>query len=126
MLCLSTARDRGDLMAPPVGHWQYYIQPSTTTQILTTVQTVNSCTSRPDVLQCLVVKIICQKRKPSTPMTHVTCEPKLHSALRSCIHPCPGNWVAIGCVVVYYARAAHAFSAGIRYQPCSLGVGNQH
>ena len=30
------------------------------------------------------------------------------------MHPCPGNLVAIGHAVVYYARAAHAFSAGIK------------
>ena len=27
------------------------------------------------------------------------------------MHPCPGNWVEIGRAVVYYAWAAHAFSA---------------
>ena len=30
------------------------------------------------------------------------------------MHPCPGNLVAIGRMVVYYARAADAFSAGIK------------
>ena len=34
------------------------------------------------------------------------------------MHQCPGNWVAIGHAVVYYARAAHAFSAGIKYLYC--------
>ena len=34
------------------------------------------------------------------------------------MHPCQGNWVAIGRTVVYYARAAHAFSAGIKYRHC--------
>ena len=33
------------------------------------------------------------------------------------MHPCPENWVAIGRAVVYYARAAHSFSAGIKFQP---------
>ena len=28
------------------------------------------------------------------------------------MHQCPGNGVAVGRAVVYYARAAHAFSAG--------------
>ena len=36
----------------------------------------------------------------------------------SSTHPCPENWVAIGRVVVYYARAAHAFSAGIISRYC--------
>ena len=31
------------------------------------------------------------------------------------IHPCPGSWVAIGRVVVYYVQVARAFSAGIKY-----------
>ena len=30
------------------------------------------------------------------------------------MHPCPGNWVAIRRAFLYYARAAHAFSAGIK------------
>ena len=34
------------------------------------------------------------------------------------MHQGPGNWVAIGHAVVYYARAAHAFSAGIKCRQC--------
>ena len=36
-------------------------------------------------------------------------------ATSSCeaLHACPGNWVAIRCAVVYYARAAHVFSAEV-------------
>ena len=30
------------------------------------------------------------------------------------MHPQPGNWVAIKNVVVYYAWAAHAFTAGTK------------
>ena len=45
------------------------------------------------------------KNKPSASMTYVTCESKLRSVLRSSMHLCPGNWVATGCAVVYYARA---------------------
>ena len=39
-------------------------------------------------------------------MTHayVACETKLLSVVRSSIHSWPGNMVAVGCVVVYYAR----------------------
>ena len=32
------------------------------------------------------------------------------------MHPCPGNWVAIGCVVMYYAQA---FGAGIKRRHCA-------
>ena len=35
------------------------------------------------------------------------------------MHPCPGNWVAIGRAVVYYARGDQAFSAGIKCRHCS-------
>ena len=35
------------------------------------------------------------------------------------MHPCPGNWVAIVCAVVYYARADKAFSAGIKCRYCT-------
>ena len=49
-------------------------------------------------------------------MTHVSCESKLHLVVRL-IHA-PGNWVAIGCTVVYYDRSAHAFSAGIKNLFC--------
>ena len=34
------------------------------------------------------------------------------------MHPCPGNWVAIGHAVVYFAQADHAFSAGIKCRHC--------
>ena len=53
-------------------------------------------------------------------MTRVACESKLHSAVISSMHPCPGNWVAIGYAGVYYARAAHTLSAGIKCRYCSL------
>ena len=52
-------------------------------------------------------------------MTHLACKSKLRlSYVMSYMHPCPGNWVAIGHVVVYFARSAHAFSAGIKCQHC--------
>ena len=35
-------------------------------------------------------------------MTNVACESKLRSIVRSSMHPCPGYWVVIGFVVVYY------------------------
>ena len=52
--------------------------------------------------------ISCQKNKPSTSMSHLACELKLCSIVRSSMHPCPRNWMAIRHVVVYFARTAHA------------------
>ena len=60
--------------------------------------------------------------RPSTSMTHVPCESKLRSFVRSSMHLCPGNVVAIGRAVVYYARAAHTFSAGIKCRHCITNV----
>ena len=57
-------------------------------------------------------------------MTHEACESKLRSVVRSSMHLCPGNWVAILRAVVYYAWAAHAFSAGIKYRHCSSRLKN--
>ena len=81
-----------------------------------TIQTFNSCTSGPDVCQCMVVQIPMHnmsENRPSTSMTHVACELKLRSVARLYVHPCHGNWVAVGRSVVFYARAAHAISAGL-------------
>ena len=36
------------------------------------------------------------------------------------MHLCPGNVVAIGRAVIYNARAAHTFSAGIKCRHCTL------
>ena len=86
-----------------------------------TVQTFNSCTSRPDVCKCLVVKALVDnnsKNKRSTQMTHIAFETKVRSVLKSHTHPCPGNCVATGRVVVNYARAALSFSAGIKCRHC--------
>ena len=47
-------------------------------------------------------------------MPQVACESKLPSRVRSSIHPCPGNWVAIERPVVYNAQAAQVFRAGIK------------
>ena len=51
-------------------------------------------------------------------MTSVAWESKVRSVTRSSMHPCPGNWMAIGRPVVYLARAAHALSAGIKCWHC--------
>ena len=51
-----------------------------------TVQTFNSCTIRPDVCQSLAVQRPIDNmsnNRPSTPMTHVACESKLLSFVRS-------------------------------------------
>ena len=69
-----------------------------------TVQTFNSCTSRPDVSHFLVTR---------TPTNN-----KLRSGVMSAMYPYPGRWVAIGRAVVYYASAAHEFSSGIKCQYC--------
>ena len=35
------------------------------------------------------------------------------------MHPCPGNFVAIGLVFVYFAWVAHQFNARIKCQYCT-------
>ena len=40
------------------------------------------------------------------------------------MHLCPDNFVPIGRVVVYNARAAQAFSAGIKCRHCTVYEGN--
>ena len=55
-------------------------------------------------------------------MTHVVCESKLRLVVRSSMHPCPGNWMTIGHAVVYFAQAAHSFSAGIKCRHCSISI----
>ena len=50
-------------------------------------------------------------------MTHLACESKIRSVVRSSMHPYPGDLVvAIGRAVVYYAQASQVFSAGIECQ----------
>ena len=70
---------------------------------LYTLQTFNSCTSRPDVCQCLVVGktqcIRCQQNKPNTSIINVACESKLRSVMRSegpVVASTPWKLVAIG------------------------------
>ena len=54
-------------------------------------------------------------------MTHVAYESELRSVVRSSLHLCLGNVVTTGRAVVYYARAAHTFRAGIKCQHCTQG-----
>ena len=95
---------------------------STSLLMLGTVQTFNSCTSRPDVRYYLAVQTPTDKmskNKPSTSMTHVSCESKLRLVARSSMHPYPGNLVATGRSIVYYARTVHTFSTGIKCRHCT-------
>ena len=59
------------------------------------------------------------KNKRSTPMTHIAFETNVRVVLKSHMHPCQGNCVATGRVVVNYARAARSFSAGIKCRHCT-------
>ena len=54
-------------------------------------------------------------------MTQEACESKLHvrSVVRSFLHPHPGNRVAIGRAVVYYAWADREFNEGIKCRHCT-------
>ena len=52
-------------------------------------------------------------------MAHVAYESRLRSAVRSSMHLCTGNWMAIRCVVVYCARAVHAIRARIKCWHCT-------
>ena len=95
-----------------------------------TVHTLNSRTSRPVVSQCLVVQTPMgnlSKNMLSTSMPHVACKSKLRSFVRSSVHPCPGNWVAIERLVVHYTRSDHPFGAGIkcRHCICTSNLGEQ-
>ena len=83
---------------------------------LAIVTTFNSFTSRPNAGVCLVVQTL----MGNISMTPEACESKLRSVVRSSMHPCPGNWVAIGRAVEYYALATHAFSAGMKCRHCTL------
>ena len=38
-------------------------------------------------------------------MTFVACEADIRSDVRSSMHPCPGNWMAMGNAEVYHAKA---------------------
>ena len=69
-----------------------------------TVQTLNVCTSRPDICQCLVVQ------SPMDSMSKYGKRINYKHSLRikdtfschgSSRHPCPGNWVATGRAVVF-------------------------
>ena len=54
------------------------------------------------------------KNTSGSSVTHVACKSKLRSVVRLSMYPCPGNWMAVGCAVVYYARTDHTLSAGIK------------
>ena len=57
------------------------------TRLVKTVQTFNSCTSRPYVCQCQCVVVKHPKNMQSTSMAHVACDSKLSSFLRLSMRP---------------------------------------
>ena len=65
-----------------------------------------------------------QRNKPRTLMTLVACEskqrPVARSYTKSHMHPCHGNWVAIGRSAVYYTWVVLTFSAGRNCLHCTL------
>ena len=92
---------------------------------ISTVKAFNPYSSQLDVCQYLVVPTPMDnmsKNMPSSFMSHVACEYKLWSVVRSSMHQ--GNWVTIKHAVVYYAQAAHAFSAGIKSRHCRCKDGS--
>ena len=74
------------------------------------VQAYNCCSSRPDVCPCLVV----QRNMDNMSITRVARESNIRSVVKSSMHSCPADWVAISLAVVYHAWAAHTFSAGMK------------
>ena len=56
-------------------------------------------------------------------MSHVACESKLCSVVRSSTHLYPENRVATRREVVYYALDAHALNAGITFR-CGVNIRN--
>ena len=108
--------------------------PAAVCQPALTVQTFNSCTNRPDVCQSLVLQTPMDnmsKDKPSISVFHIAWKSKLRLVVRSSMHPCPGNWVAIGRVVVFFARlpmhlvqelnvgtVSHAFAVALKLSSC--------
>ena len=96
---------------------------------LDTIQTINSCNSRPDICQCLIVQAPIDnmsKNKPSTLMTQVACESRLCSVVRSEITHSQETRFKIKGAVVYFALAAHTFSVGIKCQYCRYPATRSH
>ena len=87
-----------------------------------TVQSFNFCTSQPGVCQWLVMQTpmdIISKIYPKHMNDLHSLRSMLRSVSRLSMYPCPGKWLSIGYVVMYYARIAHAFSARIKCRHCS-------
>ena len=87
--------------------------------LYSTVQTFNSCTSHPPVSGCTDThgqnaKKISQAHQWHTQLAN-------QSYVQFWGHPCPGNWVAIRCAVMYNAWPSHAPSAGMKCQHCRSG-----
>ena len=69
-----------------------------------------------------------KENKPSTSTAQVACKPKPRSVVMSSIAmpPYSGPWVAIGPAVMLFARAAQAFSAGIKCWHCRKQICHSH
>ena len=61
----------------------------------------------------------CQDNTLCISMTHIACESKIRSVVRSSMHPCPGNRMAIVRAVVYHVLAAKSFSTRMKCRHCS-------
>ena len=98
------------------GQCIFYHQPF----IYCTVQTFNSCTSRPDVCQCQPVQKTINnmsENKPGTPVTNVAYESKLRSVVRSSMHPWQTG--VRSCITPGLPRL---FSAGIKCRHCTTSI----
>ena len=91
-----------------------YIHACTHTDTQTNI--FNSCTSQPDTCLCMDNTL---ENKASSLLLHVAYGSKLRSVVRSSMHPCQENWVAIGLTDMYNALAAHAFSARNKCWQCT-------
>ena len=77
----------------------------------TAIQFLHQSTGRLPVPGCTNTHGWQVKSKPSTSLIHVAWESKLHSVVRSFMHPWQGDYLVIGRTVVCYAWAAQAFGA---------------
>ena len=88
--------------------------------VIYTVPKFISCNSRTNVCQCMVVQTSRNNKKSQVLCCPAELANQIYVQLGD--HPCPGNWSAIGHAVVYYARDAHAFSAGNNCRHCTASI----
>ena len=100
----------------------YHLLRQVNLMLYNAVRTCNSCTSRPDVCQCLVVQTSIDKmsNKPNTFLTNVADESKLRSVNVRDLwsDSSPVNWVPM--------NYAHAFSVGIKSRHCTCVKKSEH